>query len=53
MTVRAEAPGNHTVQGNQRGRSSHGRSIPSMKKILMLGALAALVAVAVRKVRSI
>ena len=53
MTVWAEAPGNHTVQGNQRGRSRRGRSIQSMRKILMLGVLAALVAVAVREVRSI
>jgi len=53
LTVRPEAPGNHTVQGTRCGRGHSGRSIPIMRKILMLGALAALVALAVRKVRSI
>jgi len=53
VTVRAKAPGNHTMLGSPHGRDHRGRSIWSMRKILMLGVMAALVALAVRKVRSI
>jgi len=53
VTVRVETLEHHS--GNRaRCRPRHpGRNMWSMKKLMMFGVLAALVAVAVRKVRSI
>jgi len=53
VTVRGIGPDRHVGDDQPCDRWSGRRSMRGMKKLLMLGALAALVAVAVRKVRSI
>jgi hypothetical protein len=53
VTVRVEALEHHSGHLARRRPRHPGRNMWSMKKLVMFGALAALVAVAVRKVRSI